>query len=62
MAPDDIREFPEGSATERKPPAALPRPPKPGLKPVGPESEVRGGPEAPEQPDASGEKFPGEGC
>lgn len=45
--PDDIRDVPASGSDESKP--RKPNPPAPArpLKEVGPESEVRGGPDAP---------------
>lgn len=47
---DDIRTDHEPSLTEREPQPPPDAPEHPSRRKVGPESEVRGGPEAPEDP------------
>jgi hypothetical protein len=47
--PDDIRDIPNASDSEGPLPPGKPVPP---MREIGPESEVRGGPEAPEDDDA----------
>jgi hypothetical protein len=53
---DDIKDLPSGAFTEKPPEDADDRasPPPPSGRSVGPESEVRGGPEAPSDDEALG--------